>query len=117
MDYYLQISNLVSLIMHKSMAIKEYHKLKIIKLSITLSINFISENSRHRYPWICSVRSKDPVLQYQHYCAVTLLSRPPGPAVLVGPAHCTYLCKASDGSVLDNCCCAGPNLCNDDVSR
>ena len=76
-----------------------------------------SEHSRHRYPWICSVRSKDPVLQYQHYCAVTLLSRPPGPAVLVGPAHCTYLCKASDGSVLDNCCCDGPNLCNDDVSR
>ena len=52
----------------------------------------------------------------KHYCAVTLLSRPPGPTVLVGPAHCTYLCKSSKGLV-DNCCCGGPNDCSNVYSR
>ena len=47
----------------------------------------------------------------EHFCAVTLLSRPPAPTVLVGPAHCTYLCKSSRGLV-DNCCCGGPNDCS-----
>ena len=40
MDYFLQISNLVSLIMDEYMAMKEYQKLKINKLSITLNLNF-----------------------------------------------------------------------------
>ena len=52
----------------------------------------------------------------RHYCAVTLLSRPPGPTVLVGPAHCTYLCKSSKGEV-DNCCCGGPNDCSENLLR
>ena len=52
----------------------------------------------------------------RHYCAVTLLSRPPAPTVLVGPAHCTYLCKSSRGEV-DNCCCGGPNDCSDNFER
>ena len=72
------------------------------------------ENVRHRYPWICSVRSKR--VGRKHHCAVTLLSRPPAPTVLVGPAHCTYLCKSSRGEV-DNCCCGGPNDCSDNLSR
>ena len=72
------------------------------------------ENSRHRYPWLCSVRSKDA--SHKHFCAATLLSRPPSKTVLVGPAHCTYLCKSSKG-VVDNCCCGGPNNCSENRPR
>ena len=36
--------------------------------------------------------------------------------MLVGPAHCTYLCKSSSGEV-DNCCCGGPNDCSGDRPR
>ena len=74
----------------------------------------ILENTRHRYPWICSLRSKQK--SKRHYCAVTLLSRPPSPTVLVGPAHCTYLCKSSREEV-DNCCCGGQNDCSENLSR
>ena len=51
-------------------------------------------HTRHRYPWICSLRSlnKDPAKNKVHLCAVTLLSVPPQPTVVVGAAHCTYLC-------------------------
>ena len=80
----------------------------------TISTNVNSTNTRHRYPWICSLRSKG--IHLKHYCAVTLLSRPPGPLVLVGPAHCTDLCKSSRGEV-DNCCCGGPLDCSDDNER
>ena len=80
----------------------------------TLSTNLNLANTRHRYPWICSVRSKG--VSPKHYCAVTLLSRPPAPTVLVGPAHCTDLCKSSSGEV-DNCCCGGPNDCSDGSIR
>ena len=80
----------------------------------TISTNLNSTNTRQRYPWICSVRSKGT--NSNHYCAVTLLSRPPAPTVLVGPAHCTDLCKSSRGEV-DNCCCGGPNDCSDNVAR
>ena len=61
------------------------------------------ENTRNRYPWICSLRSKD--VSKTHYCAATLLKRPPGPIVMVTTAHCTYLCKSEDGGVQPNCCC------------
>ena len=64
------------------------------------------ENTRHRYPWICSLRAVGQ--QSSHYCAVTLLARPPGPTVLVTSAHCTFLCKSQDGAVVPNCCC--PNV-------
>ena len=47
---------------------------------------------------------------------MTLLSRPPAPTVLVGPAHCTYLCTSSRGEV-DNCCCGGPNDCSENIKR
>ena len=60
------------------------------------------------------MRSKESTPK--HFCAVTLLKRPPGPTVFVGPAHCTFLCKSSRG-VVDNCCCGGPNDCSDNLSR
>lgn len=52
----------------------------------------------------------------KHYCAVTLLSRPPAPTVIVGPAHCTLLCKSQSQDV-DNCCCGGPNDCSENTKR
>ena len=48
-------------------------------------------NTRHRYPWICSLRMKGITAEY--LCAVTLLSAPPQPTIIIGPAHCSYLCK------------------------
>ena len=71
------------------------------------------ENTKHRYPWICSLRSVGQ--QSSHICAVTLLSRPPGPTVLVTSAHCVYICKNLEGRQVPNCCCpnVGPGLCTD----
>ena len=70
------------------------------------------ENTKHRYPWLCSLKSIGQ--QSSHFCAVTLLSRPPGPTVLVTSAHCTYICKSEEGNIVPNCCCpnVGPGLCN-----
>jgi hypothetical protein len=65
------------------------------------------EHTRHRYPWVCSLRTTDTSLQ--HLCAVTLLSIPPKPTIVVGPAHCTYLCKKNENTPVPSCCCAeGP---------
>ena len=71
------------------------------------------ENTKHRYPWICSLRSVGQ--QPSHLCGVTLLSRPPGPTVLVTSAHCVYICKSEEGRLVPNCCCpnVGPGLCTD----
>ena len=73
---------------------------------VTLALAPPLENTRHRYPWLCSLRSvgRRPF----HYCGVTLLARPPGPTVLVTSAHCTYLCKSREGNIVPNCCC--PNV-------
>ena len=73
------------------------------------------EETRHRYPWICSLRGRGP--DKQHHCAVTLLRRPPGPTVLVTAAHCTFLCK-SDNIVVPNCCCdnVAQTKCSDDTN-
>ena len=46
-------------------------------------------NTLHRYPWICSLRTKG--ITAEHLCAVTLLSI--DPVIIIGPAHCTYLCN------------------------
>jgi hypothetical protein len=71
------------------------------------------EHTRHRYSWVCSLRSKDS--SRQHLCAVTLLSIPPKPTVVVGPVHCTYLCKKSERNSVPSCCCGeGPDNCSDD---
>merc|ERR1712001_92244 len=71
------------------------------------------ENTKHRYPWICSLRSVGQ--QPYHLCGVTLLSRPPGPTVLVTSAHCVYICKSEEGRLVPNCCCpnVGPGLCTE----
>ena len=72
------------------------------------------ENTKHRYPWLCSLRSVGQ--QNSHICGVTLLSRPPGPTVLVTSAHCAYICKSEEGRVVPNCCCpnvGGPGLCTE----
>ena len=71
------------------------------------------EHTKHHYPWLCSLRSVGR--QSSHLCAVTLLSRPPGPTVLVTSAHCTYICKSEEGRIVPNCCCpnVGPGLCTD----
>ena len=71
------------------------------------------EHTKHRYPWLCSLRSVGQ--QSSHKCGVTLLSRPPGPTVLVTSAHCVYICKNEEGRIVPNCCCpnVGPSLCSD----
>ena len=38
--------------------------------------NLDFENTKHRYSWICSLRSRRQ--DQQHFCGVTLLRRPPG---------------------------------------
>ena len=70
------------------------------------------ENTKHRYPWICSLRSKD--INKTHQCGVTLLRRPPGPTVLVTAAHCTFLCKSNKTETVANCCCdnVGDKTCS-----
>merc|ERR1712223_1493999 len=83
---------------------------------IKTELNF--ENTRHRYPWICSLRTRG--MNPEHLCAVNLLAVPPNPTVIVGSAHCTYLCKDTDanGRRLDPCCCVkaeeGQESCSDD---
>ena len=65
---------------------------------VTIKTKLSYPNTRHRYPWICSLRSLGP--QPKHLCAVTLLSVPPKPTVVVGAAHCTYLCKNEQETVV-----------------
>ena len=67
---------------------------------IRTKLNF--ENTRNRYPWVCSLRRKGS--SGTHRCAVNLLSIPPEPTIFVGAAHCTFVCK--DGlREVDTCCC------------
>ena len=41
-----------------------------------------------------------------HLCGTTLLARPPKPTVLVGAAHCTFVCTSQwTDRLLPNCCC------------
>ena len=75
-------------------------------------------NTRHRYPWICSLRTRGA--SPEHLCAVSLLSVPPQPTVIVGAAHCTYLCKEGgpQGLRLPSCCCTpGQAGCREEVDR
>ena len=63
-------------------------------------------NTLNQYPWTCSVR----VAGYRgrHLCGATLLSVPPQPTIIVTAAHCNYICKDEDGTVLETCCCRDP---------
>ena len=64
------------------------------------------ENTRHRYPWVCSVRSTGS--SPAHRCAVNLLAVPPDPTKFVGAAHCTFVCKdgGEGGTEVPVCCCS-----------
>ena len=62
----------------------------------------VFENTRERYPWICSFQGRQ---DKSHYCGATILSRPPGPLVIVTAAHCVFLCKSEAGDTVPNCCC------------
>ena len=92
-------------------------------LQLNVAENYKTEldftHTRHRYPWICSLRTGGATSE--HLCAVTLLSVPPQPTVVVGAAHCTYLCKDEDarGRRLDQCCCTtqGQESCAEDQVR
>ena len=67
------------------------------------------ENTLYRYPWICSLRTKGKP------AAVNLLSIPSKPTVVVGSAHCTYVCKNSFNKQVPVCCCSEGNLnCSED---
>ena len=68
---------------------------------ITLNSQPRFENTRGRYPWLCSLRGRQ---DRKHYCGATILSRPPGPLVILTAAHCVFLCKSGE-STLPNCCC------------
>ena len=90
--------------------------INFVNLNTTLEF----ENTKHRYPWLCSLRRRvdgrgERGAISSHFCAVTLLSRPPGPIVLVTSAHCTYICKSQEGNIVPNCCCpnVGPDLCTE----
>ena len=51
-----------------------------------------------------------------HLCGTTLLARPPKPTVLVGAAHCTFVCTSQwTNRLLPNCCCdnVAVDKCND----
>ena len=71
-------------------------------VSYGLAIKPTFEDTKGRYPWLCSLRSKS---DKSHYCGTTILSRPPGPLVMVTAAHCVHLCKSEDGNTRPNCCC------------
>ena len=75
--------------------------LHIIEDVLRTKLDF--ENTKHRYSWLCSLRSRGA--DSQHYSGVTLLRRPPGPIVLVTAAHTTFLCKSARDEIVPNCCC------------
>jgi len=74
------------------------------------------ENTRNRYPWLCSLRTHG--INPEHLCAVTLLSIPPQPTILVGAAHCTVTCK-DRGHRMPSCCCIfkGIESCRSDEAK
>merc|ERR1711892_326769 len=83
--------------------------------NIELEAKFDYTHTRNRYSWICSLRSS--ALNADHFCAVTLLSLPPKPTVIVGAAHCTFLCKNGKHRI-DSCCCRTDSTdCSDDVAK
>merc|ERR1711874_828498 len=65
------------------------------------------------HPWQCSMRLQG--FRGRHKCGVTLLSGPTedsreDPFVLVGAAHCNFICKDEPtGDVLETCCCRPEN--------
>ena len=73
------------------------------------------QNTKGRYPWTCSLRLKTS--PEDHRCGVTLFSLPPKPVIMVGPAHCTFVCKDNGKQVLPCCCNMGTQTCAADKIR
>ena len=90
-----------------------------VENSTRTELNF--NHTRHRYPWICSLRTRG--VNPEHLCAVNLLAVPPNPTVIVGSAHCTYMCKDTDnnGVTLPSCCCVtsekGQESCSPNTAK
>ena len=86
--------------------------------NFTLKTDLNFTHTRNRYPWVCSLRRKGPSLSPEHLCAVTLLAVPPQPTIVVGAAHCTYLCKDKQENHRPSCCCIpGAVNCEDDLDK
>ena len=83
--------------------------LTINSSDIKLTTMFNFRRTLNRY----SLRSTDP--KADHFCAVTLLSLPPKPTVIVGPAHCTYICKNGAMRIPSCCCQTDTTDCREDV--
>ena len=72
-------------------------------------LNFTEGQTSAHHPWQCSLRTRG--YRGRHRCGVTLLSgpteeSPTDPFVLVGAAHCNYICKDRvTGDPLETCCC------------
>jgi len=108
----------VTLFLVTLLTVETISRLAPISLSISNNIKteFEYVNTRHRYPWICSLRTRGR--NPEHICAVTLVSKTPW--IFVGAAHCTYLCKdgGQKGARLDACCCNGhASGCSEDAVR
>ena len=77
--------------------------------SVYLSSNNPNGETSYHHPWQCSLRFQG--FRGRHRCGVTLLSgpteqSPSDPFVLVGAAHCNYICKDKQtGYPLETCCC------------
>ena len=61
----------------------------------------------NQYPWTCSLRTAG--YRGRHVCGATLLSAPPSKTIIVSAAHCNYICKSSEGTVRETCCCRDPD--------
>ena len=72
-------------------------------------LNYVAGPTSAHHPWQCSLRTRG--FRGRHRCGVTLLSgpteqSPSDPWVLVGTAHCNYICKDGvTGDPLETCCC------------
>jgi len=71
-------------------------------------VPFTARNINRKFPWICSLRRSG--YRGYHICGVTMLSAPKeddpnSPTILVSAAHCNYVCKDSNGRILESCCC------------
>ena len=75
--------------------------------------NYTAGPTSALHPWQCSLRTRG--FRGRHRCGVTLLSgpteeSPADPFVLVGAAHCNYICKDRvTGDPLETCCCTPEN--------
>ena len=76
-------------------------------------LNYTEGQTSAHHPWQCSLRTRG--YRGRHRCGVTLLSgpteeSPADPFVLVGAAHCNYICKDRvTGDPLETCCCTPEN--------